>query len=202
MGCDVFISFSFKDQDIASYVVDELQSKYGLSCWICIKNRNGNRYKEEIPEEIKASKAVVVLISKYSVLSKDVGKEIGIASDNSKEIIPFKLENIPYKGTLVYDLQNLVYVELDNKSLKEGIQELAELIIKVVGKKNLNNEIINNQRRIELNDYLEELTSVEENDLRFHEKKAILCNNIALEYSNQNNEKMAKDYLYQMKKIL
>lgn len=38
---DIFISFSFADQDIAEKIVNELTSKYGFSCWICTRDIEG-----------------------------------------------------------------------------------------------------------------------------------------------------------------
>lgn len=50
---DVFISFSFADQDTAEDIVNILTAKYGISCWICTRDIDGGRrYKSLIPAAI------------------------------------------------------------------------------------------------------------------------------------------------------
>ena len=44
---EVFMSFTFKDQNEAAYVVDTLQNQFDISCWLCIKDNHETKYKEE-----------------------------------------------------------------------------------------------------------------------------------------------------------
>jgi len=41
MNHDVFISFSFHDQNAAETLVNYLSSRHGISCWICTRELNG-----------------------------------------------------------------------------------------------------------------------------------------------------------------
>ena len=190
---DVFISFSFKDQNEAAYIVDTLQNEYDISCWLCIKDAHGTKYKEEIPSAILNSSVVVVFISKNSVVSDDVSIEVGIARDNSKEIIPFKLDDSSYKGSLVYDLQNKTWIDIKDNDIHSSIETLADKICHYLGKNN--NERIpkkQNKRRFELTDYIEKLDDYEGTDA--YKEIAILHNNIAVRYNEIGIKNLAEDY--------
>ena len=190
---EVFISFSFKDQNEAAYIVDTLQNEYDISCWFCIKDDHGTKYKEEIPEAILNSRVVVVFISKNSVISDDVSIEVGYARDNSKEIIPFKLDNSAYKGSLVYDLQNKTWIEIKDDDIHSSIELLADKIChclgKVINKKSSKKQ---NERRFELKDYIEKLEDFEGTDA--YKEIAILHNNIAVRYCETGVNDLAEDY--------
>jgi|GEM_PF-6725054 len=41
MKHDVFVSFSFSDREAAENLVNLLSSRYGISCWICTYDLNG-----------------------------------------------------------------------------------------------------------------------------------------------------------------
>lgn len=130
---DVFISFSFTDQTVAEYIVNTLSSKYGISCWICTRDiAGGSRYKKLIPEAIHHAKAVVFLQSSASIASQEVPKEIGIAFDADKIIIPFKLDNSKLTGALLYDLYGVEYIDGTVPSFDERVKDLAMAIKKVI----------------------------------------------------------------------
>ena len=117
---DVFISFSFNDQTVAEYIVNTLSSMYEISCWICTRDiAGGSRYKRLIPEAIDNAQVVVFLQSSSSIASKEVPKEIGLAMDADKIIIPFKLDSAPLTGDLRYDLYGVEYIDATVPSFDE-----------------------------------------------------------------------------------
>lgn len=133
---DVFISFSFKDQSIAETIVNILSSTYGISCWICTRDIDGGkRYKKLIPEAIDNAKVVVFLQSLSSVESKEIPKEIGMAFDADKTIIPFKVDDAKLTGDLRYDLYGVEYIDATVPTFDERVDELAKAIKKVLGDK-------------------------------------------------------------------
>ena len=65
MAHDVFISFSFKDQEIAEKIVNQLTNKYGISCWISANDiQLASNYYSQIANAIHDAKVVVFLQSK------------------------------------------------------------------------------------------------------------------------------------------
>lgn len=135
MNHDVFISFSFKDQQAAENLVNILSSQYGISSWICTRDlEGGNLFKAQIPDAIDAAQVVVFLQSKSSIESREVPKEIGIAFDTEKTIIPFRLDETPLKAELRYDLYGVEYIDATVPSFEERANELAQGILKALGR--------------------------------------------------------------------
>lgn len=132
---DIFISFSFADQDTAEAIVNTLTSKYGFSCWICTRDIDGGRrYKALIPRAIDEARAVVFIQSENALSSKEIPKEIGMAFDADKTIIPFKLDQAQLEGDLRYDLYGVEYIDATVPTKEQRIHELAKAISKAIGK--------------------------------------------------------------------
>ena len=131
---DVFISFSFKDQALAENIVNVLSSAYGISCWICTRDvEGGETYKSLITEAIDCAKIVVFLQSAFSVESKEVPKEIGMALEEGKTIIPFRLDDAKLKGALRYDLHGVEYIDATVPTFPERVADLAKAIKNALG---------------------------------------------------------------------
>lgn len=144
---DAFISFSFKDQDIVENVVNELENKYGISCWTCLEYvKSGQSYKELIPNAIKNSCVTVVFISKDSVVSTEVPKEVGIALKREKTVIPFLLDNSEYQGKLEYDLEGVNYIDATKDPFEERIKDLAKAICFASSKPFCTDNALDNQQ--------------------------------------------------------
>lgn len=132
---DIFISFSFVDQRVAEEVVNALTSQYGFSCWICTRDiAGGNRYKALIPRAIDESRAVVFIQSENALESREIPKEIGLAFDADKPIIPFKIDQAQPQGDLRYDLYGVEYIDATVPTMEQRIHELAKAIAKATGK--------------------------------------------------------------------
>ena len=140
MSHDVFISFSFNDQEKAEYIVNKLSSVYGIKSWICTRDIDGGRrYKRLIPQAIRVADVVVFLQSQSALSSKEIPKEIGIAFDNNKVIIPFKLDDSQPSGELEYDLyisEDSQYLQLLNEFNKHN-DDLVKLNVQLSQSENV-----------------------------------------------------------------
>lgn len=134
-GHDVFVSFSFADQAIAEYVVNQLLNQYHISCWICTSEiLAGEHYKEVIVDAITASKIVLFIQSAHSIGSKEVPKEISLALDKNKIVIPFVIDQAELVGDLEYDLLVVHRVDATRPTMDERIEELSRQIYAVLNK--------------------------------------------------------------------
>lgn len=89
---DVFISYSTKNQFDADLVKRVLENN-GISCWMAPDNiPSGSNYAREIPTAIQNSRVFVLLLSRVAQLSQWVTKELDLAVNKRKVIIPFVLE--------------------------------------------------------------------------------------------------------------
>lgn len=111
---DVFISYSRRNQDQAHAICD-LLNKNDISYWIDKEGKySGSNFKGVIVEQIKKSSVVLFLSSQNSNQSINVVKEIGIAVNYSKPIIPIRLDTYAYDVNIEYDLCNIDYIEYNS----------------------------------------------------------------------------------------
>lgn len=90
----VFISYSTKDDKFVDLFLEKL-SKYHIRCWIDKKEINaGQRLNSKIAQGISEASHYLVIISKNSVDSKWVKKEMIFADMKEKPIIPIIYEDV------------------------------------------------------------------------------------------------------------
>jgi adenylate cyclase len=104
---DIFISYSSKDRAQADQLT-ELLSSAGLSVWI---DKSGidvaTSWSEEIVHAIDNCRAFVLMLSPSSVESHNVIKEVSLASEKKKKILPLDLEPVEIPASMQYALAGL-----------------------------------------------------------------------------------------------
>ncbi len=104
---DIFISYSSKDRDQAEQLTALLASA-GLSVWI---DHSGievsTSWSKEIVQAINECKAFVVLLSPNSLASTNVIKEVSLASEKRKKILPLDLEPVQLTEDFEYQLAGI-----------------------------------------------------------------------------------------------
>lgn len=135
MTHDIFISYSRNDSIEASNLVSTLQSK-GYNVWFDQDGiLSGDAFKRAIANAIINSSIILFLSSKSSNNSGWTAKELGIALEEQKRIIPVKLDNTPYNIDLRLDLVNLDYINFYNKTNRQSeLSRLIRSIEKIKGK--------------------------------------------------------------------
>lgn len=122
---DVFISYSRKDSTEAMQLVELLQSA-GISCWI---DRHGidpaTNWSKEIVQAIDESTAFVILLSGSSNVSLNVHKEVWLAAEKKKKILPIELEPVQISEDLQYHLAGLQRAQVTN--IDSVIRALSKL---------------------------------------------------------------------------
>jgi adenylate cyclase len=111
---DIFISYSSKDRAQAEQLI-ELLASAGLSVWI---DQSGidiaTSWSKEIVQAIDTCKAFVVLLSPNSILSKNVMKEVSLAAEQGKKILPLDLEPVELSEDLRYHLAGIQRAPMTN----------------------------------------------------------------------------------------
>ncbi len=111
---DIFISYSRKDSDQASQLA-ELLSSAGLSVWI---DKSGielsTSWSKEIVQAINECTAFVVLLSPSSLSSHNVIKEVSLASEKRKKILPLDLEPVQLTEDFEYQLAGIQRAPMTN----------------------------------------------------------------------------------------
>ncbi len=121
---DIFISYSSKDREKAEQLT-ELLSSAGLSVWI---DQSGidvaTSWSGEIVDAIEGCKAFVVLLSPNSIDSVNVVKEVSLAAERRKKILPLDLEPVALPRDLAYHLAGIQRAPMTN----------IDAIIRAIGK--------------------------------------------------------------------
>jgi adenylate cyclase len=97
---DIFISYSREDQAIARRYAEALEAQ-GFSVWWDTALRSGEAFDEAIEAALRAAKAVVVLWSPRSVVSRWVRAEATLA-DRNKTLAPVIIE--PCERPIMFEL--------------------------------------------------------------------------------------------------
>lgn len=104
---DIFISYSRKDSKQALSLAERLRSA-GISVWI---DQHGleaaTSWSKEIVEAIESAKVFIILLSGSSLASKNVVKELSIASESERSILPIELEPTSIPAEFKYQLAGL-----------------------------------------------------------------------------------------------
>lgn len=128
---DVFISYKAEEIEEASWVKSVLESN-GISCWMapsCIPG--GSSYAVEIPQAIRQAKVFVLILSSKAQSSQWVSREVDLAINEGKIVLPFMLENCALKDDFNFYLTNVQrYAAYENKlaAAEKMINEIKALI--------------------------------------------------------------------------
>ncbi|MBA3361929.1 MAG: TIR domain-containing protein [Acidimicrobiia bacterium] len=136
----LFLSYDTDDQAEARELRLMLQED-GYQVWMAPEDIRGTRpWTQQIVDAISAASMLVVLVSAESNSSEHVGREVKIALDKTKPILPVRVEEVAVSGTLEYLLTLVQWVDvfppplnLHRSILKQRIGDLlsdrAETII-------------------------------------------------------------------------
>ncbi len=111
---DIFISYSSKDREQAEQLT-ELLASAGLSVWIDRSDIEvSTSWSKEIVQAINECKAFVVLLSPNSIVSNNVIKEVSLASEKRKKILPLDLEPVQLTEDFEYQLAGIQRAPMTN----------------------------------------------------------------------------------------
>src|SRR5438105_884762 len=122
---DIFISYSSHDREKALSLAEELRA-FGLSVWIDQEALDGaSRWSGEIAKALDDCKALVLLLSKSSLASRNCIKEVTIAAESDKYILPIDLENVALSSEFKYHLAGLQRVDYSNNdAIRRSIESI------------------------------------------------------------------------------
>lgn len=104
---DIFISYSFKDEQKALDMVNKIEKEV-CPCWISCRNiLVSGSFAASISQAIHNTKIVIVLLSESSNQSKHVPREISLAVKNDISILPVSLEPVSLSEGMDYWLTSI-----------------------------------------------------------------------------------------------
>jgi hypothetical protein len=107
----VFISFSSEDKESALDLVQHLEAA-GLRCWISARDVPfGDDYQDAICDAVDSAHAMLLLFSSNANKSREIRKELALASERDLFVLPVRIENVePTKG-FKYELATRQYID-------------------------------------------------------------------------------------------
>ncbi|MCL2358073.1 MAG: TIR domain-containing protein [Defluviitaleaceae bacterium] len=106
-----FISHSSKDKSIADNIVACLEEQ-NIPCWIAPRNiPAGTNYGAAISAGLRECGVFVLVYSQNSNVSEAVFREVQLAFECRRPIIPVRIENIPPSDDLMFFLSGIQWVD-------------------------------------------------------------------------------------------
>lgn len=118
----LFISYSRKDLDYASQLVETLR-QHQLEAWMDREIPSGARWQEVLLDKIETCSAMVVVVSPRSARSFWVMRELSYAHEFKKPIFPILMEGAAWPPLDEFQCSNTV------EELLHGLRQLARLFI-------------------------------------------------------------------------
>jgi TolB-like protein len=125
---EVFISYASEDSAVATTLVEELE-RHEISCWIAPRDvKPGALYADAIVRAISAARIFILVLSKNSIASSHVGKEIERASSKRRPIIAVRIDTEQLTPALEYFLGESQWVDVSHGNLEAAYARLIGAI--------------------------------------------------------------------------
>lgn len=126
---DVFLSYAHDDKHIADAIVATLE-RADVRCWYAPRDIiPGADWPSSIIAAIEGASGLVVLISKHSVHSPEVEREVGIASSRAEMFrVPFRVADVALTGNLRYYLHHPHWLDALTPPLERHLANLATVV--------------------------------------------------------------------------
>jgi serine/threonine-protein kinase len=131
MSAEVFISYAAKDRTRVLDLVERLRAA-GVSVWIDQMGIEGaTMWSQEIVAAIRSCKVLILAISENSAGSENVVKEVALASEGRKRILPVYIEQAEIPESMAYQLAGIQRIEFfegqEDAAQQAVIRALAKL---------------------------------------------------------------------------
>ena len=128
MAHDVFISYTTRDKAIADAVCHALEERH-IRCWIAPRDvPAGLSWKAAIVGAIRHSQVMVLIFSGEVNSSKDVRREVDIAFEERRPIIPFRIENVAPSDELYYCIADRHWLDALTPPVEQHIGGLVSAL--------------------------------------------------------------------------
>jgi TolB-like protein len=110
MPSDIFLSYSRKDSTEALDLAERLRAD-GMTVWIDRHGIGGaEQWATEIASAIRDCDNLLLLLSEHAIHSANVLKEVALAAEKGKRILPVILRKVPLPVALEYHLAGVHYL--------------------------------------------------------------------------------------------
>lgn len=135
MAKKVFISHSSKDNKVATAVCTALESR-GHSCWMSSRDiKPGENFQGSIVRAIREAGVMVLVFSSNANNSEEIKKEMALASQSRKMVIPVRAEDVTPSEDFTYELATRQWIDMfiDWETAIEKLSQQVEIAIPRTG---------------------------------------------------------------------
>ena len=124
MSAEVFVSYARTDRERVMELVERMRSA-GIGVWVDEGGIHGaSLWGQEIVDAIDVSKVMILMISDSSITSDNVVKELSIASEDKKPILPVYLHRAEIPKSMRYQLAGIQHIEFFEGQEDEAFQSM------------------------------------------------------------------------------
>lgn len=123
---DIFISYSRKDSAHAHALADAMRAR-GLTVWVDVSGiEAATSWSQEIVDAIDSCKVFLVLLSERSITSDNVVRELSLAYESQRPILPVDIEPVPLPSKLRYQLAGVQRAAIEDvESIARALERLG-----------------------------------------------------------------------------
>lgn len=122
----LFISYSRNDKDTVRLIAEKLQQSGHVVLIDEDDIDSGNKWRETLVNHIQSADVFLLLLSSNSITSSEVRRELDVAVDAKKAIIPIELDLVEIPDAFKYQLAGLMRHDLVT-DFDAGIERLLDL---------------------------------------------------------------------------
>jgi len=128
MAHDVFISYSARNKETADALVAKLESN-NIRCWFAPRDiLPGMNWSGSIVEAIEACPIFILVFSEASNQSKHVKREVELAVETEKIILPFRIEDVTLSIHMRYFIKTQHWLDAITPPLANHLNDLVKSV--------------------------------------------------------------------------
>ena len=130
----VFVSYSRKDAEFVDRLDRDLTT-LGHEVWVDRSDIVGggeDRWRRSIVNAIRDSEAMLLVVSPNSIASDNVERELSVAADNKKRVIPVVHQQCELPSGFEYELAGVQYIDFTTMEYDEAVAQLSAQLRTVV----------------------------------------------------------------------
>lgn len=132
MAHDVFVSYSSQDKLIADAACHALEAE-GIRCWMAPRDLpTGLFWKSSVVEAIRRAQLMVLIFSGKANNSSQVKREVDIAFEAGRQIVPFRIENVEMNNDLYYCIAARHWLDALTPPLEQHIEQLVRAVAPLI----------------------------------------------------------------------
>jgi hypothetical protein len=129
----VFVSHASADSRQVAVVVDVLEGA-GLPCWVAPRDiRPGSEWAGAIVDGIERSKGFVVVLSGHACASREVPREVELASRAHKPMLTLRIDrDAVLNGPLQFFLSSIHWFDATGRPLRQQLDDLPAKVAEIL----------------------------------------------------------------------